>query len=85
MPKVTLGMSVGTWLNTEVRVFYHHTTLLQEDGGWVEGIPETTAELLGPFLALCFERGHRPRHGTDGRGSAVRVPRVPRMGKSVQK
>lgn len=58
MPKVTLGVSVGTWLNTEFRVFYHHMTLLQEDGGWVEGIPETTAELLGPFLALTKVRSH---------------------------
>lgn len=46
--------------------------------------PETMGKGLGQKY-LCFERGHRPRHGTDGRGSAVRVPRVPRMGKSVQK
>lgn len=40
------------WLDTEVRALSYHVTLLQGDGGRVQGIPETTAELLRPFLPL---------------------------------
>ena len=47
LPKVTQGVSVGTWLDNDVMALSHHMTLLRGDSGRVRGTPETMAELLG--------------------------------------
>lgn len=52
------GVTVGTWLCTEVRALSHHMILLPGDGGRVQDTPETTAKLLGPFLPLTKVRSH---------------------------
>ena len=55
MPRVTEGVNVGTWLDTEVRFF---PTMGRWSREMVAGTPETRAELLGPFLPLTKVRSH---------------------------
>lgn len=46
---------MGNWLDTEVRFF---PTMERCSREMMAGTPETTAELLGPFLPLTKVRSH---------------------------